>query len=351
MVAAMLKPVFFNLLLVLALCSSTASATPYSNYALSGTEYFSLFNYTESSNLPRMQTFEKELTDHADHIVSYLGAHPDYENLRSRHETPIHDLGLILVYTGMFTLNINNGILEGKFDSHTFDGLGERYNKAQAYLNLALKLVPEDDRIHSWAIANELRKERAATGKVSEEVLGEVMSLVKKNPIFHLFNALTMASDFDFGPAREAELLQYTELMNGSSSPCWPPVFRHGEAKQCKTSNRTPFAFQGVTTYMGDEFLKTAAKLSETDPTNAKAYAKKALSDYKRLDFFLFKKKTKKWAQKEKLEERIRIAQRFTDTGYFDQTYLKTRNFLDIYTCTSCHQDGVAKTKLWVNLE
>ena len=138
--------------------------------------------------------------------------------------------------------------------------------------------------------------------------------------------------------------------MNGKDSPCWPPIFRTGEAKQCNTTNRTPFAFQGVTTYMGDEFLKTAVKLSSTDPEKSKEYAKMAMSDYQRLEFFFFKRKTNKWAQKEKLEERITLTQKFVDTGYFDANYLKSRQFLDIYTCTSCHQNGVAKSKLWVEL-
>ena len=177
-----------------------------------------------------------------------------------------------------------------------------------------------------------------------------VISLTKKNPIFHLFNALTMSSDYDFGTERESVLLKYTEKMDSKESPCWPPIFRTGEAKQCKTTNKTPFAFQGVSTYMGDEFLKTASKMSESDPLRSREYAKKALGDYKRLDFFLFKRKTNRWNKKANLEERIALTEKFIETGKFDAGYFKTRNYLDIYTCTSCHQNGVAPSKLFVNV-
>jgi hypothetical protein len=347
----MLKHALTLLVLVHAFWMNPASASPYRNYSLSGTEYFSLFNYKDVSSHSRIRSFESELISHADHIVTYLAEHPDYEKLRSRSETPIQNLGLILVYTSMFMLNNNNAVLEGVFDAHSFDQLGERYAKAQQYLDLAVKLVPEDDRIHSWAIANQLRKQKVETGKVSEDILDGVIALTQKNPIFHLFNALTMSSDYDFGKDREDILLKFTEKMDSKESPCWPPIFRKGEAKQCKTTKKTPFAFQGVSTYMGDEFLKTAAKLSTTDPEKSKFYAKKALSDYKRLDFFLFKRKTNRWEQKEKLDDRIARTEKMIETGYFDQNYFKSRQYLDIYTCTSCHQGGIAPTKLFVNLK
>jgi hypothetical protein len=348
----MLKHALLGMALVQAVMVAPANAAPYSNYSLSGTEYFSLFNYKDSAKHARIRTFERELITHADTIVKYLADHPEYENLRTKHETPIKDLGLILVYTSMFMLNNNNAVLEGVFDAHTFDGLGERYGKAQEYLDFAIQLVPEDDRIHSWAIANQLRKEKVTTGKVSEAVLDRVMELTKKNPIFHLFNALTMSSDYDFGEEREAEILKFTELMDSKDSPCWPPIkfLRRGEAKQCNTTEKTPFAFQGVSTYMGDEFLKTAVKLAATDPEKSKYYAKKALGDYKRLEFFLFKRKTNRWNMKNHIKERIAITEAMLETGKFDPQFFKSQNYLDIYTCTSCHQGGVAPTKLFVNL-
>ena len=165
----MQKYVFLVLISTLFFSASIVQAEPYSNFTLSGTEYFSLFNYNDTTKHERIHAFEKELIAHADRIMAYLNEHPDYENLRSRHETPVKNLGLILVYTAMFMLNNNNAVLQGAMDSHSFDQLGERYTKAQVYLDLALKLVPEDDRIHSWAVANELRKQKVETGKVSEE--------------------------------------------------------------------------------------------------------------------------------------------------------------------------------------
>jgi len=112
----MLKRVLCLLTLISILASRPVVAAPYSNYSLSGTEYFSLFDYQDSSKHDRIRSFETELVAHADRIVAYLAEHPDYENLRSKHETPIKNLGMILVYTAMFTLNVNNAILEGKLD-------------------------------------------------------------------------------------------------------------------------------------------------------------------------------------------------------------------------------------------
>ena len=330
--------------------ATTCFAVPYSNHHLSGTEYYQLFDYHDRAQHPRMKQFENLLINHAYQIVAYLHDHPNYENLRDRRETPLKKLALNLVYTGMYILNLNNGVLEGLYEPQLISDLGARYTRAQAYLDLALTLAPEDDRIHSWAIANRLRKELHTEGSVSEETLDQVMALADRNPIFHLFNALTMASDLNFGPQREADLLKLTEKMDSKDSPCWPPIFRTGEAKQCKTTHKTPFAFQGVTTYMADEFLKTAIRMKTSDPVKSKEYAKRALSGYQRMDFFLFKKKTERWGNYDLIQERVAQTKNYLTTGNFDVHYFQTRNFLDIYTCTSCHQGGLAPTALHVDL-
>jgi hypothetical protein len=92
----MLKHALLGMALVQAVMVAPANAAPYSNYSLSGTEYFSLFNYKDSAKHARIRTFERELITHADTIVKYLADHPEYENLRTKHETPIKDLGFDL---------------------------------------------------------------------------------------------------------------------------------------------------------------------------------------------------------------------------------------------------------------
>lgn len=311
---------------------------------LSRSLYFSVFNYHDAAKHELAQTLEADMTENAERILVWAKAHPGVENA---------DAGMYLVYTGMLILDRNNGFREGVLTQNapTIPELLDRYRLAQVFLDAAQALSPKDTRIPSWAAANAFRMEKLEHGSVSDATLDRIVALAEKSPIFHLFNALTMSSDMDFGLEREAKLLALSELMNGKDSPCWPPIFRTGEAKQCKTTKKTPYAFQGVTVYLGDSFLKKAVRDASVDPASSEAYLSKALKAYQRLTFFLFKRKTKRWEQYPNLQERIRMVRALQrDKAKPDARYLATRSFLDIYTCYGCHQEGRSRRKLDVKL-
>jgi hypothetical protein len=260
-------------------------------------------------------------------------------------------------------LNTNNGAIEEKITyqdiiqfkkiSNKNDLRSEliaRYKLSERFLKLATKTSPEDDRISAWHSANLVRMQLYKDGKVEEAVLDLITSEAVRSPVFHLFNALTMNSNYDFGPKREATLIEVIDFMNSKESPCRRLIFRTGEGKKCNTTSKTPFAYQGTTVYMGDTYLKTAANLFLTDPDASVQYAKKAESIYNRVDWFIFKHKAKRWKMFKHVEERKELASGLIHGENRTDGYFKTRPFLDIYTCTSCHQDGRDKAALHLRL-
>ena len=329
---------------------------------LLGTEYFSLFDYQAAEKVKAIFAFENKLIDQALFVENYLQDNPDYKAPGKRYSSHVK-LAMNLVYTSMMLLNNNNGVLEGKLDledvtsarsiTHKKNLRNEviaRYDLAARFLKLAIKTAPDDDRIPAWYSANLLRRQLYMEGKVDDAILDFIMSNTLRAPIFHLFNALTMASDYDFGNEREQQLIKTVDFMNSKESPCSQLIFRRGEAKKCNTTGKTPFAYQGVTVYMGDAYLKEAAKLHDTDQEASVAYAKKAQSLYTRVDWFIFKPKAKKWHMIKHLPERKELAEGLIRGENHTDGYFKTRPYLDIDTCNSCHQDGKSETALHLRL-
>lgn len=332
--------------------------------SLSGTEYFRLFNYNQEKLKNEIPFFEDRLIKLANDIIAYSDANPNYK--KTKHYSTPEKMGLILVYVSMFVMNNNNGAIEGIIDQRTLTKArtfsteknmtlkGEviaRYMYAQKLLEKALILAKSDIRIPSWYAANLLRLEKYKTGKVSEKTLGEIMDLARHDPIFHLFNALTMASDYDFGEKREEELFKLVEFLSSKDSPCYPPFFRTGEAKKCNTTEKTPFAFQGVSVYMGDAYLKKAAReINKGEHDKANFYLDRANALYQQINWFVFKKKFKKWGMKHLALERMELVKQAKVTKKIDIDFFRSKNYLDIYTCTSCHQDGLAEKSFHLKL-
>ncbi len=318
--------------------------------SLSRNVYFSSFNHDDRDAVKGAASLEAEMIFNSQVILDWAKQTPSQLN---------QNAGMYLVYTGMLILDRNNGFLEGKLKEPEMDRakIVQRYELSQQFLDLALKLAPDDERIASWNIANTLRREKAEFGKVSDATLDKVIALAIQMPIFHLFNALTLSSDIDFGAAREKKILELADYMSGKDSPCGLPFFRRGIAKKCNTTSKTPFAMHGTTVYFGDEFLKHSLEVSETNPEESELYLDKAMKMYRRLNFFLFKLKTNRWDKKENLEERIQLVQAMkqndgkkAESIQNVRVYMKTRSYLDVYTCFSCHQDGHSKSPLMVQL-
>ncbi len=351
-----------NFILLLCLIPALSWARDIKKENLLGTEYFSLFDYQAAEKVKDIFDFENKMVDHALFIENYLAENPNYTAPAKRYSSPVK-LAMNLVYTSMMLLNNNNGVLEGKLDLKDITSARSltdkkdlreeviaRYDLAARFLQLAMKTAPEDDRIPAWYSANLLRRQLYVEGKVDEAILDFIMTNTLRAPIFHLFNALTMASDYDFGDAREQKLIETVDFMNSKESPCSQLIFRRGEAKKCNTTGKTPFAYQGVTVYMGDTYLKKAAKLHGKDQGASIAYAKKAQALYTRVDWLIFKPKAKKWHMIKHLPERKDLAQGLIEGEDRTQGYFKSRQYLDIYTCNSCHQDGKSETALHLRL-
>lgn len=350
------------LILILFLNTSLSWSRDVKKENLLGTDYFSLFDYQAQDKIKSIFAFEDKLVDQALFIEDYLAANPDYKAPGKRYSSHVK-LAMNLVYTSMMLLNNNNGVLEGKLDladitsvrsitnkDNLRDEVIARYDLAARFLKLAIKTAPNDDRIPAWYSANLLRRQLFMEGKVDEAILDFIMSNTVRAPIFHLFNALTMASDYDFGDEREKKLLETVDFMNSKESPCSQLFFRRGEAKKCNTTSKTPFAYQGVTVYMGDAYLKQSAKLHDKDQEASVAYAKKAQALYTRVDWFIFKPKAKKWHMIKYLQERKDLARGLADGQDHTADFFKSRPYLDIYTCNSCHQDGKSEKALHLRL-
>jgi hypothetical protein len=324
-------------------------------------KYFKLLDYKNLETRQTGRELEAHLCKKADEIIEFIRSNPDFKP--SKKQSTLAELGMYLAYTGLYLMNNNNGFINGdlsykeiissmKLDSGT-DGREEiyrRYELAHKYFTLGEKLAPEDDRIQGWHLSSLFRFQKYKTGKVEEDIMDKIVAHVVSQPIFHLFNALTMNSDYSFGEKRERKLLEITEFLGSKDSPCAKLFFRTGEAKKCNTTNRTPFAFQGVTTYMGDTFLREAYKSADTDPERALIYAKKAQGQYVRVDWFIFKPKAKRWKMYEYLPQRKELAEQMVNGGHKDETFFGSRKFLDTYSCVSCHQNGTVKGALDIRL-
>jgi hypothetical protein len=353
----MKSSILFALLFISSLSTSLAQV---SNRSLEK-KYFRLLDYTNLETRMKGFELEKHLCSNSDEIVRLYEKNPNFKP-KSKESSREH-LGMYLAYTGLFLMNNNNGFVDSvipyeDITSHmkllkSHDGKLEvfaRYELAHKYFSVAEKLAPADDRIQGWHLSSLFRFQKFKNGKVEEWIMDEIVKHVQSQPIFHLFNALTMNSDYSFGAERENILLETTEFLASKDSPCAKLFFRTGEAKKCDTTNRTPFAYQGVTTYMGDVYLKEAFKSHETNPKRAELYAKKAQGLYTRVDWFIFKPKAKRWKMHESLPERKAIANEMVHGNFNQDEYLKSTRFLDNYSCVSCHQNGTVKGALEINL-
>jgi hypothetical protein len=326
---------------------------------LIATEYFANFDYKNEDKINSILEFEKKLIEHVTPIADLLDKNPQYQPQNKKDSTRIK-LAMNLVYAGMMILNNNNGAIEGKIPFSSLISkiqlakekslkaeLIARYELCARFLEIAKNAAPKDDRIPSWYSAAILRLQKFRDGKVEDEIMDYIVANAVKAPIFHLFNALTMTSDYDFGRKREDELFKMVELMNSKDSPCLPVFFRKGEAKKCNTTNKTPFAFQGVTAYMGDAYLKQSIKLASDDSEKATHYLNQARSLYKRINWPLFILKTRKWDMKPLINERLKVVEKIqNDQDVSD--FFQSSKYLDMYTCVSCHQNGKDKSALKV---
>lgn len=349
-------------LVLLAMLSMPVQADIIKN-ELSGTEYYSYFDYKDREDPSEVFAFERQLVEQALFVEDFMIKNPDYEP-PARGYSDRHRLAMTLVYAGMLMLNNNNGAAEGHYTlTHLLSGgmaLGQestlksevtaRYDLCVRLLALAKQTDPEDGRIDSWYAAAVMHRQRHIEGKVDTKTLDWITDNAVRDPMFHLFSALTMNSDFDFGREREAALMSKVEWLNSKESPCRQLFFRRGEAKKCNTTHKTPFAYQGVTVYMGDYYLRESLRQHGADAEKSKEYAKKADKLYTRVDWFIFKPKAKKWDMYEYLPERKQMAKDLMTGKNSTSDFFQSRRFLDIYTCTSCHQNGRTKKALHLRL-
>lgn len=324
--------------------SSTVLASSSKHDVLKG--YFKYFNYNKIENQSTSFEIEDQLLILSQQIENQINSVNNSDQKLQ--------MSLILVYTAMYLLNNNNGAIEGVIDLETLtkkhnisstDNLRveiiERYKLADRYLSIALKTTPEDERIESWYLANLLRWQKYEKGVVEEYILDRITELSKEAPMFHLFNALTMESDYSFGEQRGEKLFELVELMTGKDSPCKPFIkfLRKGEAKKCNTTKKTPYAYQGTSVYLGDAYLKRYLKIKDTEPDLAAKHLGKAQGIYytaKYLKIF----KTRKWSLKKNLNNRLKVIKNLRSGNSVPEGFFKSREYLDIYTCNSCHEGG-----------
>lgn len=309
-------------------------------------KYFMYFDYSKTSNLEKSFKIEKRMIDLADQAYDITATVEDRDHKEQ--------LSLIMVYTAMYLLNHNNGAIEGKIDFDTLtqngsfskvndlrDEILARYNQADKYLSLALVTAPGDERIESWYLANLLRMQKYDAGIVDERILDRITEITLESPMFHLFNALTMSSDYDFGEERNKKLFDVVEMMTGKDSPCRPFLrfLRKGDAKKCNTTNKTPYAYQGTSVYLADFYVKQAVKNQADKPRLADKQFGKALGMY--ITMKIIKPfKTWKWKMRKSLNQRIKTVRRIKRGKTSGNKYLQSSRYLDVYTCSSCHQGG-----------
>jgi hypothetical protein len=320
-------------------------------------KYFKLLDYQDPAKRPEIFKLEAHLIKKAKDIISFMEKNPDYKPTKK--QTTKEEMGMIMAYTALFMMNNNNGYIKGdlsfdeiisqtkltKADDQKLE-LYERYELADKFFEVGEKLAPEDDRISGWHLAEKFKYQKFRHGKVSEQVLDDLIELVGRLPIFHLYNALTMRSDYSFGPERDKKLFEINKVLSGADSPCNSlPFMRKGEAKRCSTTDRTPFAVPGVMTYMGDVYLRESQLTDSTE--KSREYLDTAFRLYK-MPKYMKPIKTLKWQQKKGLDERIQFIRDLRAGKKFDPSFYQTDSFLNVYTCNSCHQNGNAHRALKV---
>lgn len=342
---------------------SSSAFSQYQNYEVSGSEYFNLFDYNNSKLINRMMEVESKLVLLSKDIQAYLEQNPKYK-APSKKFSSTQKLAYTLVYTGMILMNNNNGAIEKLISiNHLTQHLNLsnsknlqteiklRYELAEEFLKLARKIEPNDEKLEAWHSSNLLRMQKFVNGQVDEEILDWIVRITEASPVFHLFNALTVSSDYDFGKEREDRIFKIVELMNSTDSPCFPPIkfLRKGEAKKCNTTKKTPFAMQGTSVYMGDSYLKKAIEVQKNDPEKTEEYLNKALSIYRRPKIFK-PLKTLTWKLKSNLNHRIQLAKNMKKGIDIPSDFFQSKGYQDIYTCKSCHDGGKARDVLKINL-
>jgi hypothetical protein len=95
--------------------------------------------------------------------------------------------------------------------------------------------------------------------------------------------------------------------------------------------------------YMGDVYLKEAQK--ELSPEKKNEYIASALRQYK-MPKAMKPIKIRKWDQLGNLNKRIKIANELKEGGPMNQDFFQSESHLDMYSCKSCHQDGVVRKEL-----
>jgi len=254
-------------------------------------------------------------------------------------------------------MNNNNGHIDGVISyqeiishqkltssNHAKNEIIERYKLSHKFFEMAEQLAPQDDRIKGWHLSSVFRYQKYRFGTVENRVMDKILNLMDEHPVFHLYNALTMNSDYSFGAEREKRLLDMNAYLSGPESFCNSvPFLRKGEAKKCNTTDKTPYAVPGVLAYMGDVYLKESQK--ELSPSKANEYIDAAMRQYKMAKVFK-PIKIYSWGQLGNLNERIRTATHLKQGGTIENDLFQSQAYLDMYSCVSCHQGGTVRKEL-----
>jgi hypothetical protein len=349
-----MKSLFLFLFLSISFCATAEDPIIVKGHPLEK-KYFKLLDYTDAAKRSDSLKLEAHLSRKAGQIVSFFENNPLY--VPTSKESTKNQLGMVLAYSALFLMNTNNGFIDGVISYEEIvsnqkvsltdvpkDEIIARYQMSHKFFQMAERLAPEDDRIQGWHLSSILRYQKYRYGKVEESVMDKILVLMDAHPVFHLYNALTMNSDYSFGEDREKRIFGMNAFLSGPKSPCNSvPFLRKGEAKKCNTTDKTPFAVPGVMAYMGDVYLKEAQK--ELSPEKKNEYISSALRQYK-MPKAMKPIKIRRWNQLENLNKRINIASELKEGMPMDQDFFQSESHLDMYSCKSCHQDGVVRKEL-----
>ena len=289
--------------------------------------YFNSLDYSHPESAAKIPEFESELISIAT------------TEMKSDHPNP-----LVLSYAAMYLVNTDDAVTQGKLSYsditklHRFSEANDltsemkaRNEQIYAWLNKASELSPNDTRIQSWKLGQEIRM-KGGLGLDKMLIQAE-----KSSSVFELISAIIVSNDYPLNSTQKDLVFRLVQKMISKDRPCKSK--EEAKTPACKGSSLAPFSRQSSVAILVDQLLKKAADTHNQNPSQA---ITGMIMDYS-LSISSFPS-TLKWPGKKVLSDQIKTAHLVLGKkAGMDDPYFSSDHTKGIYQCASCHQGGALK--------
>jgi len=345
---------------------SVASDTPLPKYkherayGIDPGKYFDTFNYDKPEVAKQMPSYENELLDLCDQLISN-GTVPKDRPANSKEE---HAAAMALAYTAFYIGNLNYGAYYHKIaytdltqfrkfgpaNSNLNDELVARENKSMQLADIAAVAVPEEEVIFGVSAASKLRQDIFKLGKPSNEAIERMIALTEAKPSFNIFASrnIFQLDDTKLTDAQENRIFEQYKARVEHRDLC----HQHGKKPHvCKPNMKiVPFLLQEAGLFEGDAYFQHAARLIEKDPNSPEGWEliqtaqklyEQAYTGYPDVPKIFRKASTKPsytWEFRSSIDLRIAETKRaLYEKTLPGQTFWSSRPARVTYECSTCH--------------